>query len=198
MLENFLAYKPLNALSARKVSEACSYKWKILKSLEAKNGSTKPGITTSITFPEWRVKILLDAFKSFTVSVYGLIDATFFSFIHIFLYFSIQNNCSIFFKKIMFRTNNNTTMNHPLDFIHFVSSEKIQLPVFFIRSQISTDLSSNYNDILIVFSCDCLTIIKLESLFMGWSPIINLVCFLVKRKKKEISINLLRRLIFII
>lgn len=54
----------------------------------------------------------------------------------------------------MFRTNNNTTMDHPLDFIHFVSSEKIQLPVFFIRSQISTDLSSNYNDILIVFSCD--------------------------------------------
>lgn len=98
----------------------------------------------------------------------------------------------------MFRTNNNTTMDHPLDFIHFVSSEKIQLPVFFIRSQISTDLSSNYNDILIVFSCDCLTIIKLKSLFMGWSPIINLVCFLVKIKKKEISINLLRRLIFII
>lgn len=97
----------------------------------------------------------------------------------------------------MFRTNNNTTMNHPLDFIHFIS-EKIQLPVFFIRSQISTDLSSNYNDILIVFSCDCLTIIKLESLFMGWSPIINLVCFLVKRKNKEISINLLRRLIFTI
>lgn len=195
MLENFLAYKPLNALSARKVSEACSYKWKILKSLEAKNGSTKPGITTSITFPEWRVKILLDAFKSFTVSVYGLIDATFF---HSFTFFFIQNNCSIFFKKFMFRTNNNTTMNHSLDFIHFVSSEKIQLPVFFIRSQISTDLSSNYNDILIVFSCDCLTIIKLKSLFMGWSPIINLVCFLVKRKKKEISINLLRRLIFII
>lgn len=52
MLENFLAYKPLNALSARKVLEACSYKWKILKSLEAKNGSTKPGITTSITFLE--------------------------------------------------------------------------------------------------------------------------------------------------
>lgn len=102
MLENFLAYKPLNALSARKVSEACSYKWKILKSLEAKNGSTKPGITTSITFPEWRVKILLDAFKSFTVSVYGLIDATFFHSFTFFFIFLFKIIVVYFLKNLCF------------------------------------------------------------------------------------------------
>lgn len=161
MLENFLAYKPLNALSARKVLEACSYKWKILKSLEAKNGSTKPGITTSITFLEWRIKILLDAFKSFTVSVYGLIDATFF----------------------------HPYTHYPTLFFSFYFLKK------FLRV-ISIDLSSNH--ILIAFSCRCLTIIKLKSLFMGQSPIINLVCFLAKRKKEEISINLLKRSIFTI